>query len=97
MKTNLSFRIWLRAQRRRIVGLFILVFSAKFMVVSTWKSGQKPMQSQHWPGHIGFIVSLTDVRKLDKLIKLLESIRADMVHRSKHHSGVSVRNTNKGR
>lgn len=89
---NLSAKIWFRAQKRRIVALFIVLFSRKFAVTAWWNSPDNIMQSQHIPGHIAFVASLTNVHKLDKLIKHLESIRRDMVHRSKHHDGVTVRN-----
>lgn len=89
---NLKAKIWFRAQWRRLMAVFIVLFSRKFAVVAWWNDTDKIMESSHIPGHIAFVASLTNVRKLDKLIKHLEKIRADMVHRSKHHSGVSVRN-----
>ncbi|MEQ8581232.1 MAG: hypothetical protein RIC30_09495 [Marinoscillum sp.] len=92
---NLSAKIWFRAQGRRVVALFIVLFSRKFAVVAWWNSPEKIMQSQHIPGHIAFVVSLTNVHKLDKLIRHLEHIRRDMVHKSKHHDGVTVRNNKK--
>ncbi|MEO9475841.1 MAG: hypothetical protein ABJG41_09910 [Cyclobacteriaceae bacterium] len=96
MKMNWTAKVWLKAQGRRIVGFFILLFSRKFLVVGTWNY-QKLMQSQHMPGHLGFVVCVTDIKKMDKLIERLIKIRHDLIHKSKHHDGITLRNNHKSK
>ena len=95
MRLDRKAKVWFQAQGRRIVAIFILLFSAKFSVTAYWNPRKPMMQSMHMPGHIAFVASVTDIKKLDKLIRHLESIRRDMVHKSKHHDGITVRNVRK--
>ena len=96
MTVDPRFKAWLQRLRRRLMAVAVVIFSRRFTVVGFGARKQAPYQVSVMPGHRTIVIDFTDLGKVNRLIKRLESVRQSHVHMSRHHGGASLKRYEKG-